>query len=306
MLLGLLFLGGLGIGAAAPARADVLELRDGRLVEGLVFQQGESYVVRSRFGVVEIPAGEVKSRTVCRPLDEQIRERLDALAPDDAENRAVLARWLVDLGREDEGRAMAEAVLELDPESALAHGVLGHVRHQGVWRTPDEAKRAEGLEKHGDRWYSRAEWENLAAAERREAEEAEAAAQAAAFRSEVNRAVRLMTSPDPNVRARGRARLEALAAEYDAPRLLDLARAVDEYVKKADELQAALAAAPSGGASGTVLGEIRATMSRLKRPIQTFETSLASSLGGGPVKIQLPELEVVRVRTTVGIPAIVR
>jgi hypothetical protein len=81
---------------------------------------------------------------------------------------------------------------------------------------------------------------------------------------------------------------------------------VDEYVKKADELAAALAASPSGSDSGMVLGEIRATMSRLKRPIQVFETSLSSSLGGGTVKIQLPELEVIRVRTTVGIPAVVR
>jgi hypothetical protein len=49
-------------------------------------------------------------------------------------------------------------------------------------------------------------------------------------------------------------------------------------------------------------------MSKLKRPIQVFETSLASGpLGGSaPVKIQLPELEVIRVRTTVGIPVVVR
>ena len=99
-------------------------------------------------------------------MDVQIREHVASLAPDDAENRALLARWLVDLGREEEGRAMAAAVLELDPESAVAHEVLGHVRHQGVWRTPDEAKRAEGLEKHGDRWYTPQEWANQGASAR--------------------------------------------------------------------------------------------------------------------------------------------
>ena len=51
------------------------------------------------------------------------------------------------------------------------------------------------------------------------------------------------------------------------------------------------------------MGEIRATFSRLKRPITTFETSLASNIGGAPVRIQLPELEVIKVRTTAAIPA---
>jgi hypothetical protein len=54
------------------------------------------------------------------------------------------------------------------------------------------------------------------------------------------------------------------------------------------------------------MAEIRATMSKLKRPIQVLETSLASNIGGSAVKIQLPELEVVSVRTTGIIPAVIR
>ena len=131
------------------ARADILELDDGRLIEGVVVQVDDQYHVQSRFGPTTVPAARVRTHVKARSVDEQVREHVASLAPDDAENRALLARWLVDLGREEEGRAMAAAVLELDPESAVAHEVLGHVRHQGVWRTPDEAKRAEGSRSTG-------------------------------------------------------------------------------------------------------------------------------------------------------------
>ena len=51
----------------------------------------------------------------------------------------------------------------------------------------------------------------------------------------------------------------------------------------------------------TALTEVRATMSRLKRPIPTFTTSLGA--GSTPVTLQLPELSIISVKTTVPIPA---
>ena len=58
---------------------------------------------------------------------------------------------------------------------------------------------------------------------------------------------------------------------------------------------------------GMVMGEVRATFSKLKRPIPVFQTNLAAGPVGAnaPVSIQLPELEVIRVNTTMAIPAIV-
>ena len=300
------------LGLLVPARAgraDVLELADGRLVEGVVVRDGDTYRVHSRFGTADIEAANVTAHTKALSIDEQVKQHLARLDPDDTANRALLAQWLLKIGRGDEARATAEAVLEVDPEDAVAHGVLGHVRHQGVWRTPDEAKRAEGLEKHGDRWYTPQEWANQGAEARAEAERLEQRALAAAFTGEVNRAVRLMMSPDEKLRLRGRERLLALAREYDDPKLLKLVEDVDAYVKEADQLAVAASGLGSGGttgAYGSVMGEFRATLSRLKRPIQTFETSLASNLGSAPVKIQLPELEVINIRTTGVIPAVIR
>lgn len=307
LLLSILLAAVLAPAAAVGAHADVLELKDGRLVEGIVVKQGDKYFVQSRFGETVVPADRVKARIEARPVDEQIREHAASLAPDDAENRALLARWLVSIGREEEGRAMAGAVLDLDPESAIAHQVLGHIRHQGVWRTPDEAKRSEGLEKHGDDWYTPQEWANTTASVREKAVEHERRAEVARLRAEVNRAVRLMLSPDDALRRRGRRCLESMAKEFDNPSLAELARHVDAYVEKLDEMAMAAALRGSGAVgTGYVAGEFRVTVSKLKRPIDSFETSLASSLGGAPIRIQLPELEVIRVRTAGAIPIVVR
>ena len=117
---------------------------------------------------------------------------------------------------------MAEAVLELDPESAVAHQVLGHVRHQGLWCTPDEAKRAEGLEKHGDRWYTPQEWANQGKSAREKALARERELEQERLQEDVNRAVRLMLSPDPGLRKRGRALLDGMAREYDNASLAEM------------------------------------------------------------------------------------
>jgi hypothetical protein len=286
----------------AVARADVLVLNDGRQVEGAVEKVGEAYRVRSRFGEATLPASEVKTWTKAKPVDDQIRERLQELSPDDAENRVILAEWLKDLGRDEEARTMAQAVLEIDPENARAHAVLGHVRHQGVWRTPDEAKKAEGLELHGDRWYSKEEWQSLSDEKREKVAAEEKKAETARIGAEVNEAVRLMMSPDPLVQKRGRARIEALAASTSDARLKDLPKQVDDMIAARDRLEEAY---QDSVESASVLSELRVTFTKLVRPIQIFETSLASGPIGAaaPVRIQLPELQVIRVNTTVSIPA---
>ena len=298
-----LVLGGASLALPTAARADTLELDDGRVVEGSVAKDGEDYVVRSRFGESRVAVKSVKTWTKAKPVDEQVREHLSRLGANDATNRALLARWLVDLGREEEGKALAETVLEIDPENAVAHEVLGHLRHAGQWCTPEEAKRAEGLEQHDGRWFTPEEWKNLSEAGKKAAEDGEAKAKAAAIVRAVNEAVRLMTSPDAAVRARGKRKLESLAAETGDEKLLDLLKKVENYVKAVDEYEAKAAAGGSG--EGVVLGEIRATLTKLKRPITEFSTSLASNIGGAPVRIQLPELEVIKVRTTAPIPVAV-
>lgn len=287
---------------ASLAAADVLTLRDGRVVEGTVTKDGDVVRVVSRFGESEFAAKDVVAHVVGRSLEEEWRARSAALPADDHAGRAALARWLVDAGRLAEGRAVAAQVVEADPENALAHEVLGHVRHGGRWMTPDDAKRAEGLERHGDAWYTPEEWAALATEDRRKAEAEAAAADGRRVHRALNEAAQLMLAPDPAVREQGRRRLEALARETQSEAIAKAAESLAAYQKGV----AAYTDALTRGASATVLGEFRIQLARLKRPIQTFQTSLASNLGGAPVSIQLPEVEVIKLSTTVGIPATVK
>ena len=289
------------LGVARTARSDTLELTDGRIVEGAVEDTPDGYRLRNRFGETTVKKADVKTWSKGRTVDDLVRERLKALPADDVENRARLARWLVDLGRADEGRALAEAALEIDAENATSHGVLGHERHGGKWMTHEAAMTAKGLELHGGQWMTPDEWKNLADAAKKAATDVDEKARQKKTADEVNRLVALMAAPDAATRARAKKRLLDIAAETHSEPLKKLVSDVEQYVAKADEL----ARAAEAGSEGFVMGDIRVTLSKLKRPIQVFETSLASNIGGAPVRIQLPELEVINIRTMVGLPAVV-
>lgn len=287
---------------AGEARADRLVLADGRVVEGTVLLDGEQYRVASRFGESSVPVKDVKEWVKAKPVEVEWRERAGALKADDHAGRAALAKWLKDAGRVEEASGIAEQVIAVDPENTVAHEVLGHIRHKGTWMSPDDAHRADGLVERGGKWFTPEEWAALDAASREKAEAADKATASRAVTRKVNEAVRLMLAPDKELRAEGRRRLEALATETKSEAIRGLIPQVAAYSDAAD----ALAAAARGEGSATVLTECRIQLARLKRPIQTFSTSLGGNISSAPVSIQLPELEVISVNTTVPIPAAVR
>jgi hypothetical protein len=289
------------VALAPSALADRLVLLDGRVVEGTVTKDGETYHVVSRFGAADLAAKDVKEWVRAKSVESEWRERLSRLSPSDHGGRAAIAKWLKDAGRDEEATATALAVLDDDPENAVAHDVLGHVRHGGRWMTPDEAKASEGYEKHGDAWYTPAEWALLDAAAKERAANADRKNLSAGVAARVNEAVRLMIAPDKRLRAEGAKRLARIAEEEKSDALKDLIPKVAAYADAYDQVLAAETAEESA----SVLTECRIQFAKLKRPIQNFTTTLASSLGGGAVTIQLPELEVIKVNTTVRIPAAV-
>ncbi|MGE0190571.1 MAG: type IV pilus biogenesis/stability protein PilW [Planctomycetota bacterium] len=293
---------------AAEARADVLELADGRIVEGVAVRDGDVWRVASRFGVVELPAVDVRKHIAGPSLDAQIEQALRRLEPDDTAGRATLAAWLRDVGRLDEAQQLSRAVLAIDPEDATAHEVLGHVRFRGQWMHPDEAQRARGLERHGDRWYTPEEWRNADAAAREAAAAQETARRLAARSHEVRRLVGQLVSADPVQREEARKALRTLAEETGVPRerIDEALAAADKLVQRAREVRAAAAAGTSaGGASrpgdgGYLTTEIRDDFTVLRRPIDLFATTLGSSFA--PVTVMLPEMMHVQIRTTVKVP----
>jgi hypothetical protein len=290
----------LALGAPA-ASADRLELADGRIVEGEVVEDGDVYRVTSRFGESTVPVKDVKKLTRAKTVDAEWRDRLAALKPGDWAGRAALAKWLKAAERPEAAEAMAREVLEADPENAVAHEVLGHVRHKGAWRTPDEAKAADGLVRRGDRWFTPEEWAVLDAGEKAKAEEAERAEQGRRVGAALNEAVRLALAPDAALRRQGLARMRALAKETGSPAIDGLVPQVLAFAEANDRMAAALARRTTE--SATVLAECRIQLAKLKRPIQNFQTSLSSNIATAPVTIQLPELEVISVGTTVLLPA---
>lgn len=295
------------IALPATAAADVLELKDGRLVEGMVIEDGSDLIVLSRFGPTSFKTADIVKRTKAKPVDEQIREHLAKLPEDDTKNRALLAQWLKKLGRDADATNLAQSVLQRDPESDVANNVLGNERYKGRWMTPEDAMKAQGLERHGDRWFTPDEWKNVSKVDRDAAAAKDNEIEHKRLGADVNRMLRLITSPDRAVRARAKSRLTKLAEELDSDPLRELVKNIDEYVRQVDEVRTKANEIASGTASlGHVTGEFRATVARLKRPIRNFTTNLASGPIGAnaPVTLQLPELEVIKVRTTGIIPVV--
>ena len=229
---------------------------------------------------------------------------------DDFAGRAALAKWLTEAGRVDEGAALAQGVIEADPENAVAHAALGHVRHRGSWMTPDEARTADGLVRHGETWYTPEEWALVGQEAKAKTDEVDRAASAKRWNVRVNEAVRLMLAPDKRLRAEGEKRLLSVATESKSKPLETLAAQVKEYAASTDRMVALASEASAGGGGGgggigdhgLVMAECRIQLAKLKRPIQNFTTGLAGSAAGSSVTLQLPELEVIRIGTTVGIP----
>src|SRR5262249_13404914 len=254
---------------APEARADTLTLNDGRVVEGRVTKDGETYRVLSRFGESEIAAKDVASWTKAASVEAEWRMRSAKLDPKDAAGRASLAQWLADSGRPDEAAATARAALEIDPENAAAHAVLGHVRHKGAWMSPDDAKRADGFEEHGGRWYTPAEWALVSADAKRAAEETDRGAAQKRGADRANQAGRAMLWPDPVLRAKGKQALLDLAKETKTAAYESLAQKVEAYAAASDRFAAAIDGGGGSGATAGVLAECRIQLATLKRPIQT-------------------------------------
>ena len=297
-----------GTGTAA---ADLLVLKDGRTVEGVVQLRKDDALVLSRFGTASIPHDQIVRHVKGPSVDQQVQKHLASLAADDATGRMHLARWLKKLGRTSEATALARQVLERDPEHAAAHRLLGHERFRGRWMTPDDAQRARGLEKHGDRWYTPAEWKLADPAHKARALADEAIARKAAQDRQLARLMELLVSPDPALRARARKALRALAKERGLPkeRVDEALKAAAAYVLRLDEALTKAGTLSAGGSGirgtkldrhGWMLADVHDDFVRLKRPIREFATTLASS--PAPVRIQLPEVRVVQVRTTTAVP----
>jgi hypothetical protein len=273
--------------AAAPAAADEIRLVNGRTLEGRAQRVGDEVVVRSSVGEVRLPAKEVASIVVGPTKDDLYRERAAKLDAKDIAQQVALADWCREQRLTEFEKRHLRAVIAIDPDHAEARARLGYVRHDGAWLTEDEYHRARGFVKVRGAWVSQDE------VERKAAEKTTRAAMDAHLRT-IRDAIGKMASPKRRTRADGRIGLQQYAERMGDPGLAQFASDVASYYNEAWRL------VKTEWEGGTATVEVRATATNLKRPIPTIETSLGAF--STPVRIQLPEISVIAVRTTARVP----
>jgi hypothetical protein len=275
---------------AAPAWADVVHLKNGGRVEGKVTDKGDSYLVKHRFGSLTVKKSDVVSIEKKATLSEIYGKKRAAVDVKDPDRLVELGKWCRENGWETQAVKDFHAALDLDADHRGAHTALGHVFYEGAWRTEDEIMEMRGFVKYQGKWVTEEEAARLELKEAALRREAARKREARKLQRKINGWFRDIAygtkkrcdkSYDEVVtfaRERKNEKLEKYAGDVKAY--------FDRYWKAVRDQQ-----------KGTL--EIRATMSRLKRPIPSFTTNLGT---GPPVTLQLPELAIARVQTTVVVP----
>jgi hypothetical protein len=209
-------LAALALGLATPARADVVTLADGRVLEGSVRHEGATVIIRHKLGEVRVDAGQVvKIVETEDPWDELERLRGE-LSRGTADERYRFAVFCREHGFDDEARRAFLDVLRVDSDHPGARAALGYVRDEGRWVTLEDHNRALGLVLDHGEWVTpevkakRAEDERQAALARQAAREAELA-QARARREQERAEARQARREQALAYAREVARQEAIA-----------------------------------------------------------------------------------------------
>jgi hypothetical protein len=159
---------------ASPAWADVVVLKDGERVEGIVEERGAEVVVRLDFGSITFERSEIARVEKGQTALGDFEQRRAALAPRDAEGRYRLGLEAEKQGLDALARALYREVLELSADHKGARAALGYRRHEGAWLTEDEYMLGQGYVRQGGAWITREAAAALVQAEEvRRAREAE-------------------------------------------------------------------------------------------------------------------------------------
>jgi hypothetical protein len=269
---------------AAPALADVVHLKSGGRVEGVVADEGDALRVTHRFGTVVVKKADVAGIEKKATVEERYAERRRTADPADPDDLVELGHWCRENGWESQAVKEFEAALRMDADHRGAHTALGHEYFEGAWRTEREIMRLRGFVLFEGSWMTKEEVDlrKAAAAEEKRVR---------ALERKLNSLFRRLAGPGAKEREKAHREIVTLARELPDPGLEQFAGEAKAYYDRAWEIvQSQLA-----------LLEVRATLATLKRPIPTFQTSLGA--GSTPVNIQLPEMAVVSLGTTVVVPA---
>ncbi|MEN8150190.1 MAG: hypothetical protein ABFS86_10225 [Planctomycetota bacterium] len=277
---------------AVPAMADVVHLANGGKLEGKVTDLGDRLRIEHRYGKVTIPKSSVKRIEKKASVKEEYEAKVAKIDAKDADARVALGKWCREKGWGSQALKEFRAALAIDADHRGAHTALGHVFYQGRWRTESEIMELRGMVRVDGEWVTKEEAARLAALEERKKLAREARKAERKFRRKLQSLIRDVAYGSKKKCDAAHEELVTIARERKIKGLEKYAGDVKAYFDKYWKLMRERQSATT---------EVRATMTRLKRPIPTFTTGL----GGGttPVTLQLPELRVASVKTTVVIPA---
>ncbi len=213
--------------AAAGAAADILYLKNGGRIEGVVREEGDVFVVESLSGTARVRRGEVSYRQSMPYVTEIYAERRARIRPGDAEGFFALARFCRENGLRREEQAALRSVVEISPDHAEARALLGEVKHRGEWLPRAAARTARlreaGFREVGGKYLTPAGLSALLAVESERARVAEEAGRRLAVREEEALRRRLlaeqMRRAEVEREAAERAAVRAEEAERERARL---------------------------------------------------------------------------------------
>lgn len=181
---------------AGSLSADVVHLKNGRSIEGIVLEESPDQVmIKVAYGEIGLPRSSILEIERGESALAEYLERREALVQRDAfaTEWVSLARWADENGLDHSSKEAALVAARLDPG---AEGLAPLMRAYGyvydpdlaVWLTYDESMRRRGFVQIGDRWLSPAE----AMAERRAQEDRARQRQEQQRQDRLARAVEMM------------------------------------------------------------------------------------------------------------------
>ena len=285
---------------AVSAAADDVHLQDGTVLSGKVVKESSRYLVLDRDRSYAVSKSKVQKIVKSESFMERYEARLDKLDPEDAEAIFEFGQWLVENEWPSRARRAFADVLAIDPDHRAARRALGYKLYEGEWVSPSELNQRKGLVYDEDtgKWYTPHDLAEL----RKRIENSVKLREAIKQRRQVNRTInKIMTgfhTFDKRKRDKAYQKLSKYAEQLNSPEVRKLAADAKAYY---DSRAIALCRQMKART------EIQATLVNLKKPIDTFETGLGAAIalnaGQAQVRIQLPELEIVQVKTTADIPA---
>lgn len=283
---------------AVSAAADDVTLKNGKVYTGQVTEEASRYTIVDRDRKYAVSKDAVARIVKKKSFMDEYEARLAKLPVDDAEAIFEFGQWLEKNEWPTRALRAFEEVLLLDPDHRAARRKLGYKLFEGEWVSPDELKRRQGLVQFDDgRWYTKHDLAQLKAEIQRDEKRRIAYEKQRKVNATVGKLVHEMATLSKTKRNKAYQELNTYVEQVNSPELRKFAGDAKAYY---DTIAKRLCHQMK------TRTQINATLTRLKKPIETFETTLGAAIAviaaQNPVKIQLPELSVASISTTVDIP----